>query len=84
MLCMACKDLCIYPKCGRFTTSEKAIFCPGCIIKHPDLFNTHKEREKYRVFIDWYKVEFPSGAYYRQAERDRKQAAVKAEEAQRR
>ena len=63
-----------------FTTSEKAIFCPGCIIKYPDLFNTHKERDKYRVFLDWYKVDFPSGAYIREAERQRKLAEMKAEE----
>ena len=80
MLCMDCKDLCIYPKCGRFTMNEKTIFCIDCIGKYPNLFNTHKERDKYRVFLDWYKVDFPSGAYYREAERDRKRAAEKAEE----
>ena len=60
--------------------SEKAIFCFRCVTKYPDLFNTHKEREKYRVFIDWYKVDFPSGAYFRRADIDRKVAAMKAEE----
>ena len=60
--------------------NEKTIFCIDCIGKYPNLFNTHKERDKYRVFLDWYKVDFPSGAYYREAERDRKRAAEKAEE----
>ena len=60
--------------------SEKAIFCLCCVMKYPDLFNTHKDREKYRVFIDWYKVDFPSLAYFRRADLDRKVAAAKAEE----
>lgn len=80
MLCMACKDLCIYPKCGRFTMNEKSIFCLDCMGKYPDLYNTHKERDKYRVFLEWYKVQFPSIAYYKEAERTRKRDAERAEE----
>ena len=79
MLCMDCKNICLYPKCGNNTFSEKAIFCLQCVGKYPNLFNTHKDREKYRVFIDWYKVDFPSGVYFRRLDLDRKVAAAKAE-----
>lgn len=80
MLCTGCKNICLYPKCGGYASSEKAIFCLGCILKYPNLFDAHKERDKYRVFLDWYRVEFPSNVYYREVERDRKVAAMKAEE----
>ena len=80
MLCMDCKNLCLYPKCGQRTLSEKEIFCLGCIRKYPDLYNTHNGRDKYRVYLEWYRVQFPSAAYYREIDSSRKLAAFRAEE----
>ena len=78
MLCMTCKSLCLL--CGLSGLAEHVLFCFGCAGKFPSLANSHNGREKYRVFMDWHSIEFPSVQYLKGIESKRKKEIALAEE----